>query len=97
MIIILQSVLKSIAVTLVQVAFSNLSDTHKILSCYAPEHTREQVSGFNIICYMSKENSCAKRVNFELMGVDNKHPLEQNFENYNETDPMHLKTANIST
>ena len=38
---------------------------------------------------MSQENSCAKRVNFELMGVDNKHPLEQNFENYNETDPMH--------
>ena len=57
-----------------------------------------QDSKFNIICYMSQENSCAKRVvDFELMGVDNKHPLEQNFANYNETDPMHLKTANINT
>ena len=27
---------------------------------------------------MSQENSCAKRVDFELMGVDNNHPLEQN-------------------
>ena len=56
----------------------------------------QNIQESNIICYMSQENSCAKRVvDFELMGVDNKHPLEQNFENYNETDPM--KTANIDT
>ena len=45
----------------------------------------QSIQESNIICYMSQENRCAKRVNFELMGVNNKHLLEQNFKNYNET------------
>ena len=45
---------------------------------------------------MNQENSCAKRVNFVLMGVNNKHPKHQHLTFYGGLDALSCRLVKVA-